>query len=380
MAEPEFLQRVPEGIRGMAPYQPGMPIDELQRRLGLSDVIKLASNENPLGCSPQAAAVLRGEHQLARYPDGGGFALKAKIAAFHGVAPEQVTLGNGSNDLLEFVARIFLGPGRAAMYSRHAFAVYPLAAAAQNAPSVVVPARPVDAEDAYGHDLVGFARALSDEVAAIFIANPNNPTGTCLPGGAVADFLGEVPESTIVVLDEAYWDYQDPSTRPDIDALLARHPNLLVTRTFSKIYGLAALRLGYGLSHPALADLLNRVRQPFNNNSLALAAGEAALADQAFVAESVALNARERARLERELSARGLQVLPSHANFVAVGFGRDAAPIHQGLLEAGIIVRPMGSYEMPHFLRVSVGTETENDRFLAALDGIMGTARDAAAG
>ena len=196
----------------------------------------------------------------------------------------------------------------------------------------------------------------------------------------MADFLGEVPESTIVVLDEAYWDYQDPSTRPDIDALLARHPNLLVTRTFSKIYGLAALRLGYGLSHPALADLLNRVRQPFNNNSLALAAGEAALADQAFVAESVALNARERARLERELSARGLQVLPSHANFVAVGFGRDAAPIHQGLLEAGIIVRPMGSYEMPHFLRVSVGTETENDRFLAALDGIMGTARDAAAG
>lgn len=380
MSQPAYFDRVPEGIRGMAPYQPGMPIDELQRRLGLSDVIKLASNENPMGCSPQAAAVLRDEHALARYPDGGGFALKAKIAAFHDVTPEQVTLGNGSNDLLEFVARIFLGPGRAAMYSQHAFAVYPLAAAAQNAPSVVVPARPADGADAYGHDLVGFARSLSDEIAAIFIANPNNPTGTCLPAGAVADFLGEVPESTIIVLDEAYWDYQEPATRPDINALLARHPNLLVTRTFSKIYGMAALRLGYGLSHPALADLLNRVRQPFNNNSLALAAGEAALADQDFVAASVAHNARERARLEHELGERGLQVLPSHANFVAVGFGRDAAPIHQGLLEAGVIVRPMASYDMPHFLRLSVGTEAENDRFLAALDGVMGTARDAAAG
>lgn len=380
MAEPAFWQRVPEGIRGMAPYQPGMPIDELQRRLGLSDVIKLASNENPQGCSPAAAAVLRDSQALARYPDGGGFALKARLAAFHDVAPEQITLGNGSNDLLEFVARIFLGPGRAAMYSAHAFAVYPLAAAAQNAPSVVVPARPADAEDAYGHDLAGFARRLRDDVAAVFIANPNNPTGTCLPAGAVADFLDEVPESTIVVLDEAYWDYQEPATRPDIAALLARHPNLLVTRTFSKIYGLAALRLGYGIAHPALSDLLNRVRQPFNNNSLALAAGEAALADQDFVRASVAHNARERERLQSALSERGLHVLPSHANFIAVGFGRDATPMHQGLLEAGVIVRPMGSYEMPDFLRVSVGTEAENTRLLAALDGVLASAMGTASG
>lgn len=374
MADPAFWQRVPEGIRAMAPYQPGMPIDELRRRMGVTDVVKLASNENPLGCSPAVRAVLGRDHALARYPDGGGFALKARLAAFHDVAPEQITLGNGSNDLLEFVARIFLGPGRAAMYSAHAFAVYPLAAAAQNAPSVVVPARPVDAADAYGHDLTGFARALSDDVAAIFIANPNNPTGTCLPAGAVADFLGEVPESTVVVLDEAYWDYQEPATRPDIAALLARHRNLLVTRTFSKIYGMAALRLGYGLSHPALADLLNRVRQPFNNNALALAAGEAAIDDQDFVAESVALNRTERARLERALRERGLGVLPSHANFVAVDFGRDAAPVHQGLLEQGVIVRPMGSYRMPHFLRVTVGTEAENTRFLTALDTVLAAA------
>lgn len=372
MQEPAFLQRVPAGIRGMAPYQPGMPIDELQRRLGLGDVIKLASNENPLGCSPLASDILKQPQSLARYPDGGGFALKAKLATFHDVSPEQITLGNGSNDLLEFVARIFLGPDRAAMYSAHAFAVYPLAAAAQNAPSVVVPARPADATDAYGHDLEGFAHALRPDVAAVFIANPNNPTGTCLPAGAVAEFLSKVPESTVVVLDEAYWDYQAPETRPDINALLARYPNLLVTRTFSKIYGLAALRLGYGISHPVLADLLNRVRQPFNTNTLALAAGEAALADQDFVMQSVRQNAEQRTRLEAALAERSLRYLPSHANFIAIDFGRDAAPIHNGLLQRGVIVRPMASYAMPHYLRVSVGAEAENTRFLEALDGLLG--------
>ncbi|MEQ9010022.1 histidinol-phosphate transaminase [Algiphilus sp.] len=374
MAEPAYFDRVPAGIRGLAPYQPGMPIDELRRRMGVADVIKLASNENPLGCSASVHEAIRHPGSLALYPDGGGFALKAKLAAFHDVSPEQITLGNGSNDLLEFVARVFLGPGRAAMYSQHAFAVYPLATAAQNAPAIEVPARPADAADAYGHDLEGFARALNEDVAVVFVANPNNPTGTCLPAGQFAAFMQEVPAKTIVVLDEAYWDYQAPETRPDINALLARYPNLLVTRTFSKIYGLAALRLGYGLSHPDLADLLNRVRQPFNNNTFALLAGEAALDDQAFVEASVALNARERSRLHEAFLARGLGVLDSHANFLAVDCGRDAAPIHQGLLASGVIVRPMASYAMPHFLRITVGTAEQNDRLLQALDVVLAKA------
>lgn len=370
MAEPAYIDRVPAGIRGLAPYQPGMPIDELRRRMGVADVIKLASNENPLGCSPAAREAIRDPDSLALYPDGGGFKLKAKLAAFHDLTPDHITLGNGSNDLLEFVARVFLGPGRAAMFSQHAFAVYPLAAASQNAPAIEVPARPADAADAYGHDLEGFARALRDDVAVIFIANPNNPTGTCLPAGQFAAFMQQVPASTIVVLDEAYWDYQAPETRPDINALLARYQNLLVTRTFSKIYGLAALRLGYGLSHPDLADLLNRVRQPFNNNSLALLAGEAALDDQAFVDASVALNAQERARLHDALTGRGLGVLPSHANFLAVDCGEQASAVHQGLLEHGVIVRPMASYAMPRFLRITVGTAEQNDRLLEALDSV----------
>lgn len=375
MAEPAYIDRVPAGIRGLAPYQPGMPIDELRRRMGVADVIKLASNENPLGCSPAAREAIQDPDSLALYPDGGGFKLKAKLAAFHGLTPEHITLGNGSNDLLEFVARVFLGPDRAAMFSQHAFAVYPLAAAAQNAPAIEVPARPADAADAYGHDLDGFARALRDDVAVIFIANPNNPTGTCLPAGQFATFMEQVPASTIVVLDEAYWDYQAPETRPDINALLARHQNLLVTRTFSKIYGLAALRLGYGLSHPDLADLLNRVRQPFNNNSLALLAGEAALDDQDFVDASVALNAQERARLHEALSGRGLGVLPSHANFLAVDCGENASGVHQGLLERGVIVRPMASYAMPRFLRITVGTAEQNDRLLEALDSVLAQQR-----
>lgn len=371
MSTPDFIRRVPAGIAGMAPYQPGMPVEELQRRLGLGDVIKLASNENPLGCSPRVRELLARPSPLARYPDGGGFALKARLAAFHGIGPECITLGNGSNDLLEFVSRIFLGPGRAAMYSAHAFAVYPLAAAAQDAPSVVVPARPADAEDAYGHDLDAFRRLLTPDVSVIFIANPNNPTGTCVAPSAIEAFLAEVPQDVVVVLDQAYWDYLPETLRNDCNALLERHANLLITRTFSKAHGLAALRLGYGLSHPALADLLNRVRQPFNNNSLALEAGIAALDDEAFIARSVAMNADQRDLMSDALRQRGLGVLPSWANFIAVDFGRDTRAIHQRLLEQGVIVRPMDSYQMPSFLRVSIGTPEENQRFLSALDAVL---------
>ena len=379
---PSFLKNALEGVRKLAPYEPGMPIEELQRRLGVADAVKLASNENPLGISPRVRAALERAMagHLERYPDGSGFRLKKKLAELHRIEPERITLGNGSNDILEFVARVFLGPGRAAMFSRHAFAVYPIATQAQGAEAVIVPALPPGSAQPYGHDLAAFARALRPDVSVIFIANPNNPTGTWLDPAALERYLAGVPPHVIVVLDEAYWHYQDPATRPDARAWLDRFPNLVVARTFSKIYGMASLRVGYALSHPGVADLLNRVRQPFNNNSLALLAGEVALEDEEFVARSVALNTAQRARLERELKALGLAVLPSQANFLAVGFGRDAAPVHQGLLERGVIVRPMKSYELPQFLRVTVGTEAENTRFLAALKEVLAGAASAAAG
>lgn len=372
MNEP-ILKNALAGVRAIEPYTPGMPIEELQRRLGVKDAIKLASNENPLGMSPKAqaavAAALNGG--LARYPDGSGFRLKKKLADLHGVTPEQITLGNGSNDILEFIARVFLGPGRKAMFSKHAFAVYPLAAQAQDAESIVVPALPADAAQPYGHDLAAFEKRLSADIAVIFIANPNNPTGTWMEPAAIERFLSKVPPQTVVVLDEAYWHYHEAACRPDSTAWLKRFPNLVVARTFSKAYGLAGLRVGYGLSSPLIADLLNRVRQPFNNNTLALLAAEIALDDDEFMQRSVALNREQKARLEKELKALKLTVLPSQANFIAVGFGRDAKPIHQGLLERGVIVRPMASYEMPQFLRISIGTEAENSKFLSALRDVL---------
>lgn len=364
------------GILGLEAYTPGMPIDELQRRLGVADVIKLASNESPLGMSPRAREALAAtiaRDNLALYPDGSGYRLKQKIAAYHGIAADRITLGNGSNDILEFLARIYAGPGRAVMFSDYAFAVYPIATEAQNAEAVRVPAFPPDHAMPYGHDLKAFRRALRErpDVSLVFVANPNNPTGTWVPPDEILAFLEAVPPHVIVALDEAYWDYQDVALRPDARPWLDRFPNLVVTRTFSKIYGIAGLRAGYALSHATVADLLNRVRQPFNNNSLALLAAELALDDQDHVRQSVDLNTRERERLHRKLVAMGLRVLPSQANFVTVGFERDAKPIHQGLLERGIIVRPMGSYAMPEFLRVTVGTERENGRFLSALSDIL---------
>ncbi|MCC2655001.1 MAG: histidinol-phosphate transaminase [Panacagrimonas sp.] len=368
----ELTRNALPGVLDIEAYTPGMPIEELQRRLGLADVIKLASNENPLGASPMVAAALAkaAADNLALYPDGSGFRLKKKLAAYHGIGAECITLGNGSNDLLEFLSRIYAGPGRAVMFSDYAFAVYPLAAQAQNAERVVVPAYPSDHAMPYGHDLAAFAETLArrPDVSLVFIANPNNPTGTWNTPQEILGFLEHVPPHVIVALDEAYWDYQDPALRTDARPWLDRFPNLVITRTFSKIYGIASLRAGYALSHPTVADLLNRVRQPFNNNSFALIAAEAALDDQEFVRRSIELNTVERKRLDAELGKRGHTVLPSQANFITVGFGRDARPIHQGLLERGVIVRPMGSYGLPQFLRVTVGTATQNDRFLAALD------------
>jgi len=364
----DFLALAQPGVQKLSPYVPGKPVDELARELGLdpAGIIKLASNENPLGPSPRVLEAVRRElSELTRYPDGNGFELKQKLAQRCGVRPEQVTLGNGSNDVLDLVARAYLAPGLNAVFSEHAFAVYPIATQAVGAQGKVVPARD------YGHDLEAMLAAIDAQTRVVFIANPNNPTGTWFGPQALADFLARVPEQVLVVLDEAYIEYASGDELPNGLDYLARYPNLLVSRTFSKAYGLAALRVGYGLSSPQVADVLNRVRQPFNVNSLALADACAALDDSDYLAESRRINDAGMRQLEEGFRALGLKWIPSKGNFIAVDFGRDAAPINQALLAAGVIVRPVAGYGMPTFLRVSIGTEAENARFLEVLGQVL---------
>jgi histidinol-phosphate aminotransferase len=354
----------PAYVRSIAPYQPGKPISELAREMGLKEeaIVKLASNENPRGIGPRTrAAIERAIGDVARYPDGNGHELKTVLARRYGVDMSQIILGNGSNDVLELVALAFLGPGRAAVYSQHAFAVYPLATQARGARGIVVPAAD------YGHDLAAMARAVDDETGVVWIANPNNPTGTLAAPDALESFVRRLPERVIVVIDEAYNEYLPAELRSDTVKWLKRHPNLVVTRTFSKAYGLAGLRVGYALAHGSVADVMNRVRQPFNVNNVALAAAAAALEDMEFVARSYAGNLQGLRQLREGAARLGLDFIPSVANFLTIRVGK-AAEIYKRLLKRGVIVRPVGGvYGLPEHLRVTVGTEEENERFLAAL-------------
>ncbi|AJE22121.1 histidinol-phosphate transaminase [Azotobacter chroococcum] len=364
----DFLALAVPGVQKLSPYVPGKPVDELARELNLdpAGIVKLASNENPLGPSPRVLEAIRGElAELTRYPDGSGFELKARLAERCGVTPAQITLGNGSNDILDLVARAWLAPGLNAVFSEHAFAVYPIATQAVGAEGRVVPAKD------YGHDLEAMLAAINADTRVVFLANPNNPTGTWFGPDALERFLARVPERVLVVLDEAYIEYASGDDLPDGLQYLARYPNLLVSRTFSKAYGLAALRVGYALSTPEVAAVLNRVRQPFNVNSLALAAACAALEDAEYLAEGRRINDAGMAQLETGLGELGLSWIPSRGNFVAVDFGRDAAPINAALLREGVIVRPVAGYGMPTFLRVSIGLPEENACFLAALKKVL---------
>ena len=353
----------PDHIRAITPYQPGKPISELAREMGIAEasIVKLASNENPLGMSTRARDAARAAlADLARYPDGGAFALKAALCDRFGVKAEQLVIGNGSNDILEIASQAFLGAGRSAVYAQHAFAVYPLATQARGARGIEVPAKH------FGHDLDAMAAAIAPDTRIVFIANPNNPTGTFLPGSEIEAFLAKVPQDVLVVLDEAYTEYLSAEQRYDAIAWIARFPNLLVSRTFSKAYGLAGLRVGYAIAHPEVADLMNRVRQPFNVSSVALAAAEAALADDEFLAQSAELNRRGMVQLTDAVAALGLEWIPSAGNFVTFKVG-DAAGVNRALLQQGVIVRPIAGYGMPHWLRVSIGLPEENERFIAAL-------------
>jgi histidinol-phosphate aminotransferase len=360
------------GVQALRPYAPGKPLAELEREYGISDAVKLASNENPLGPSPRVLAALQAQFpELARYPDGNGFALKAALAGRLAVAPQQITLGNGSNDVLELVARAFLTPAHSAVFSAHAFAVYPIVTQAVGARAKVATAHDGSRGQRFGHDLDAMLAAIDADTRVVFIANPNNPTGTWLREPELRAFVERVPAHVIVVIDEAYFEYVGEPDYPNAVQWIDAFPNLLVTRTFSKAYGLAALRVGYGVSQPQLADMLNRVRQPFNVNSLALAAAEAALADEHHLADSVRVNREGMQQLVDGLRALCLEFIPSVGNFLAVDVGRDAGQVYEQLLRQGVIVRPVENYGMPGYLRISVGREQENRRALQALQRVL---------
>lgn len=365
-ADLDMLQLATPGVQGLTPYAPGKPITELQREYGITDVIKLASNENPLGCSEQALdAISATLFEINLYPDGNAYRLKQALAEHHQLESNQITIGNGSNDVLELVARSFGDANCEIMYSQYAFAVYHIVTQAIGAQHNVVQAQE------WGHDLHAMVGELTEHTRIIYIANPNNPTGTWVEDDVVASFLSKVPKDIIVVFDEAYHQYVDKPGYCSAEKYLSQYPNLIVTRTFSKAYGLAGLRIGYCLSHPAVANILNRVRQPFNGNALALAAAEAALKDKSFVEKSVQLNRQGMAQLEQAFNALSLSYIPSAGNFISVDVGRDATEVYEALLQRGVIVRPVGAYNMQNFLRVSVGLEQQNAQFIEALTQVL---------
>jgi histidinol-phosphate aminotransferase len=362
----DLLALATKGVAGLQPYSGGKPIEELQRELGLNEIIKLASNENPLGPSQKVLNVIASTKDLSRYPDGNGFSLKKALAEKHEVEPDKITLGNGSNDILEMVTRAFVTTEHQVIYSQHSFAVYPIVTQAVGAEHVVVPA------NEWGNDLSAMLDAITDKTRLIFIANPNNPTGTWVNRIDLRSFLENIPEHVLVVLDEAYFEYAiSEENYPDGSLWLKDFNNLIVTRTFSKAYGLAGLRIGYALSHPDIANLLNRVRQPFNNNSLALIAAETALQDVNYILHSVSVNHAGMNQLMLAFDDMGLEFIPSKGNFVCVDFETPAAEIYDSLLKAGVIVRPVANYGMPNHLRVSIGTEPENNRFINELAKIL---------
>jgi histidinol-phosphate aminotransferase len=361
----------PDYVRAIAPYQGGKPISEVAREFGLDEarIVKLASNENPLGIPESAKrAMSAAMADLARYPDSNGFDLKAAISEKFGVPADWITLGNGSNDILELAARSLVSPGQSVVYSQYSFAVYPLATQAIGARAIVVAAKD------FGHDLPAMRAAITDDTRLVFVANPNNPTGTFIDGEQIAAFIRSVPPHVVIVLDEAYTEYLSPSQRYDAFAWVAQHPNLIVSRSFSKAYGLAGLRIGFGVAQSGLTDLMNRLRQPFNVNSLAQAAAIAALQDEAFLKKSAEINSQGYLQLIAAFDQMGISYVPSVGNFVLFRTGDDdtaGAKVNLALLKQGVIVRPVANYGLPQWLRVSIGLPEENEAFLVALKSVL---------
>ncbi len=360
------------GVRELTPYTPGKPTAELEREYGVTDSIKLASNENPLGASPLALEAMRGElEDVWLYPDANGFELKRRLAALHDLDPACITLGNGSNDVLIFLAQAFLQPGLESVFSEYAFAVYPIATRITGATPRIAPAYAEDHPMALGHDLRALYERVGEHTRLVFVANPNNPTGTWVDGGRLKDFVASLPPHVICVVDEAYVEYNEGEQATDASTWLDSFPNLVVTRTFSKAYGLAGVRVGYALSNPGIADLLNRVRPAFNVNSLGLAAAAAAVEDRDFIARTREMNRDGMAWLSEAFNQRGLRVIPSAANFLLVGFDRSGDELNEAFLREGVIIRPVGNYGLDNYLRITIGTAEQNRRLLEALDRVL---------
>ena len=365
-----FKSLAVSGVQSLQPYLAGKPIEELERELGVSNTLKLASNENPIGPSPLVIAALNtSKEKIALYPDGNGFILKQKLSEMLKVSKQQITLGNGSNDVLDMIARAFLCEGREAIYSRYAFAVYPISIQSVNATGKAAEALPVDHEtNPYGHDLAAMKALITDKTRVIFIANPNNPTGTWLKSDELHDFISAVPKDIIVVVDEAYFEYVEEDEYPDTAQWLEKFANLIVTRTFSKIYALAGLRVGYAICSEEIADLLNRVRHPFNVNSMALEAATAALSDQAHLEYCVDINTKGIKFWRAACQYRGLDYIPTVGNFITIDMEQNAVPLYEAMLREAVIVRPLPNYGLPNHLRITISTAEENQRCLDALD------------
>ena len=370
--QPQFCDQIQPQVLGIHPYVPGKPVSDLQRELGLTRISKLASNENPLGASPAVTAAITKElSEIARYPDGSAYALKEALATFLNVSMNQIAVGNGSNELLELAARVFAGPGDEIVYSEYGFAVYPLCAQVVGATGVEVSAKN------WGHDLTAMLAAITDKTKVVFIANPNNPTGTVFGKAEWESFISQVPKQVVVVLDEAYLEYCDYKDYPNGADYLNLYPNLLISRTFSKAYGLASLRVGYLLGCTEIVQYINQVRAPFNVNHYAQVGAVAAIQDQSFVDKAVALNRAGMLQIIEVLKTFKLDYIPSAGNFIAVHFGTQAGLINQRLLESGVIVRPLAGYGMVNILRVSIGSQSENQHFIDALTVILNELKNA---
>lgn len=364
-----FLKLATSGVQQLIPYQPGKPVEELERELGIADSIKLASNENPLGPSPLALNAIKNiVSSINYYPDGGGFALSNKLAQKHQLDASNITLGNGSNDILELVTRAFLTPLHSAVFSEYSFAVYPIVVQAVGAKANVAKAYPEDHETMpLGHDPVAILSQIDDSTRIVFIANPNNPTGTWLTPAALEDLFGKLADNIIIVLDLAYTEYMDEEFKPPINQWIEKFPNLVVTQTFSKVYALAGLRIGYSISNPEIADILNRVRQPFNTNMLAQAAAIASLDDAEHVKKSVEMNNAGKKLLQDAFAELDLKYPPTMGNFISVNVKQDGMALYEKLLQKGVIVRPVANYDMPEYLRITIGTQQQNERFVETL-------------
>lgn len=361
------MDNINKKIASLQPYVPGKPIDETAAEYGISAPIKLASNENPRGPSHSVQEAIRGAiSALSRYPDGSGTRLKSALAEAFDVSADQLTLGNGSNDVLDLAAKVAIEPGCNGVVDKYCFVVYPLAITACAGDVVSVSSKN------WSHNLDGFLEAISNRTRIVYIANPNNPTGSWVTDDELCRFLDRCPSRVWVVLDEAYYEYACINPKyPDGVALTRQYANLIVTRTFSKVYGLAGLRIGYSVSSAEFADLMNRVRHPFNTNSVALAAAEAALSDSAYLDESVRLNETGIAQLTEGFRRLSLHSIPSLGNFVSVKIGSNAQTVYEKLLRHGVIVRPIANYGMPEYLRITVGLPRENEAFLHALETVL---------